>query len=206
MNLVENVWKYRLFSNNLPDKLSWGEVASSGVLLTVGFEGVSWVIGLLGRDSKNSDGNFFLERASNFCFCKSNKKVMAKGYKAVIKRFVVSYIVSFIKHNLWEMNPPITKKPTWSQYQPLDLSWILFNSLAPGIFGCNYQKVIFNLALLLGFFRSSYQNVLRSIPWDLTDDKSTLVQVMAWCRQATSHYLSQCWPRSMSPYGVTRPQ
>ena len=40
----------------------------------------------------------------------------------------------------------------------------------------------------------------------LTDDKSTLVQVMAWCRQATSHYLSQFWPRSMSPYGVTRPQ
>ena len=29
---------------------------------------------------------------------------------------------------------------------------------------------------------------------------------MAWCHQATSHYLSQCWPRSMSPYGITRPQ
>ena len=29
---------------------------------------------------------------------------------------------------------------------------------------------------------------------------------MAWCHQATSHYLSQCWPRSLSPYGVTRPQ
>ena len=39
---------------------------------------------------------------------------------------------------------------------------------------------------------------------NLTDDKSTLVQVMAWCRQATSHYLSQCWPRSMPPYGVAR--
>ena len=37
-------------------------------------------------------------------------------------------------------------------------------------------------------------------------DKSTLVQVMAWCYQATGHYLSQCWPRYMSPYGVTRPQ
>ena len=36
--------------------------------------------------------------------------------------------------------------------------------------------------------------------------QSTLVQVMAWCRQATSHYLSQCWPRFMSPCGVTRPQ
>ena len=41
---------------------------------------------------------------------------------------------------------------------------------------------------------------------DLSDNKSTLVQVMAWCRQATSHYLSQCWPRSRPPNGVTRPQ
>ena len=44
------------------------------------------------------------------------------------------------------------------------------------------------------------------MPLNLTDDKSTLVQVMAWCRQATSHYLSQCWTRSLSPYGVARPQ
>ena len=29
---------------------------------------------------------------------------------------------------------------------------------------------------------------------------------MAWCRQATCHYLSQCWPRSVLPYGITRPQ
>ena len=33
----------------------------------------------------------------------------------------------------------------------------------------------------------------------------TLVQVMAWCRQATSHYMNQCWPRSLPPYGITRP-
>ena len=52
----------------------------------------------------------------------------------------------------------------------------------------------------------SYEIALRWMPLDLTDEKSTLVQVMAWCRQATSHYLSQCWPRSMSPNGVTRPQ
>ena len=44
------------------------------------------------------------------------------------------------------------------------------------------------------------------MPQDLADDKSTLVQVMAWCRQATSHYLNQYWPRSPTPYGVTRPQ
>ena len=31
---------------------------------------------------------------------------------------------------------------------------------------------------------------LRWTSHDLSDDKSTLVQVMAWCRQATSHYLN----------------
>ena len=41
---------------------------------------------------------------------------------------------------------------------------------------------------------------------DLTDDQSTLVQIMAWCHPSTSHYLSQCWPKSMSPYGITRAQ
>ena len=47
---------------------------------------------------------------------------------------------------------------------------------------------------------------LRWMPLDLTDDMSTLVQVMVWCCQATSHYLSQSWPRSLLPYGITRPQ
>ena len=50
------------------------------------------------------------------------------------------------------------------------------------------------------------RQALRWMSLELADDKSTLVQVMAWCRQATSHYLSQCWSRSLSPYGVTRPQ
>ena len=82
----------------------------------------------------------------------------------------------------------------------------VFNSLAPGRFGCNFKNSIFKLALLIGTFRASFDKVLRWMIQDLTDDKSTLVQVMAWCRQATSHHLSQCWPRSMSPYGVIRPQ
>ena len=80
------------------------------------------------------------------------------------------------------------------------------NSLTPGRFGCDYEYAIFNLALLSDIFRSSYDNALRLMSKDLTGNKSTLVEVMAWCRQATSHYLSQCWPRSLSPYGVTRPQ
>ena len=36
--------------------------------------------------------------------------------------------------------------------------------------------------------------------------KLILVQVIALCHQATSHYLSQSWPRFVSPYGLTGPQ
>ena len=42
------------------------------------------------------------------------------------------------------------------------------------------------------------------MPLNTLDEKSTSVQVMAWCRQATSHFLSQCWPRSTSPYSIAR--
>ena len=80
------------------------------------------------------------------------------------------------------------------------------NSLAPGKFQFNFRLVIFKFILVNGGWGISNKIALRWMPPDLTDDKSTLVQVMAWCRQATSHYLSQCWPRSMSPNGITRPQ
>ena len=78
-----------------------------------------------------------------------------------------------------------------------------FNSLAPGKSECESEYVIYNLVLLIGIFRFPHDSAIRSMSQDPTDDKSTLVQVMAWCRQATSHYLSQCW---LSPYGVARPQ
>ena len=63
------------------------------------------------------------------------------------------------------------------------------NSLALGRSGYKFIKSIFTLLLLIGILRS-YDNSLRWVPQDLTNDQSTLVQVMAWCRQATSHYLS----------------
>ena len=39
--------------------------------------------------------------------------------------------------------------------------------------------------------------------WVSNTVKSTLDQVMVWCRQAASHYLSQCRPRSLLPYDMT---
>ena len=82
--------------------------------------------------------------------------------------------------------------------------WI--NSLVPGRSECNSKNVIFSHVLLIGVFRSSHDNALWWMPQDLTDNKSTLVQVMAWCRQAASHYLGQCGLSFLSPYGITRPQ
>ena len=44
------------------------------------------------------------------------------------------------------------------------------------------------------------------MPLNLTNEKSILLQVMAWHCQAPSHYLSQWWPRYKSSYGGIRPQ
>ena len=75
-----------------------------------------------------------------------------------------------------------------------------------GAEGC--RRSLNALLILVLLFASSRpnDNIPRWMPWDLSDDKSTLVQVMASCRQAISHYLSQCWPSSVSPYGVIGPQ
>ena len=82
--------------------------------------------------------------------------------------------------------------------------WV--NSLAPGKFEWNFRYVIFKWISAVDGWGISCEIALISMSLDFTDDQSTLVQVMAWCHQATSHCLSQCWPRSLLPYGVTRPQ
>ena len=81
-----------------------------------------------------------------------------------------------------------------------------FNSLAPGRCGRNFKFIIFKSIPWTDISCAAWKIVVRWIPQNSIDYKSTLVQVMAWCRQATSHCLNRCWPRSMSPYGVTRPQ
>ena len=61
----------------------------------------------------------------------------------------------------------------------------------------------------VSFSNSSYRIVAWALTLALlskfTNENSTLVHVMAWCLMAPSHYLNQCWPRSISPYGVNRP-
>ena len=92
---------------------------------------------------------------------------------------------------------------SYSRYLTKDIG---INSLAPGWFEWNFASVNFKLILVLDDWGISCAILLIWMSLGFTDDKSTLVQVMAWCHQATSHYLNQCWPRSKPPYGVTRSQ
>ena len=112
--------------------------------------------------------------------------------------------------SLWGMisrlNTPLLPANIWLLIAYTYSKALYLNSLAPGRSECDSKNVIFNLVLLISIFRSCHDNALQWMPKNLTDDKSTLIQVMAWCRQATSHYLSQCWLSFLSPYGVTRPQ
>ena len=64
------------------------------------------------------------------------------------------------------------------------------NSFTPGTLKWKFKFVSFHLILVIDGGGIYCVITLRKMSSDLTDDKSTLVQVMAWCRQATSHYLS----------------
>ena len=80
------------------------------------------------------------------------------------------------------------------------------DSLTPGKFEWNVTQVILKLIFVIDGWGISCEIALKWLLLDLIDDKSTLFQVMAWCHQAPSHYLKQCWPSFVMPYGVIRPQ
>ena len=88
----------------------------------------------------------------------------------------------------------------------LVLQCSFINSLAPGRFEWKFSLVIFKLNLAIDGLGISCEIALRWLSLKLTDDESTLAQVMAWCLMAPSHHLSQCWLNYISTYGTTRPQ
>ena len=76
-----------------------------------------------------------------------------------------------------------------------------FNSLVPRRGDCNFEGIICKLITQANSLGTHCEIALRRMPRSLSNQKSTLAQVTAWCCQAPSHYLSQCSPRSMSIYG-----
>ena len=64
----------------------------------------------------------------------------------------------------------------WSYLrQAVEQTFQWFNSLAPGRFQRNWRKVIFQLILVIDGWSISCKIVLKWMPMDLTDGKSTLV-------------------------------
>ena len=96
--------------------------------------------------------------------------------------------------------------PSWGSVCYLQQSNLIIISMVAGRFEGSFRQIIFQLILLIDSWAIWSEIVLRWMPQDLTDAKPLLVWVMAWCHQAASHYLSQCWPRSLWPHGVSRPQ
>ena len=73
------------------------------------------------------------------------------------------------------------------------------NSLACERCGCNLILVFYSHIKdrYPKQFLKIASGALKWMAQDLSDDLWTLVQVLAWCHQATSHYLSQYWLRFM---------
>ena len=65
-------------------------------------------------------------------------------------------------------------------------------------------SVFFKPILLINIQSSPCEIDQMWMPQIRIDDESALIQVLAWYRQVTSHYLTRCWPNTVSWYGVTR--
>ena len=58
----------------------------------------------------------------------------------------------------------------------------------------NFKSVIFERVSRIKFMNTCTKVARRCMPENTLNDKLTLVRVVGWCCQTTSHYLSRCWP------------
>ena len=73
-----------------------------------------------------------------------------------------------------------------------EFSCMKIGVLAPGKCSGKFKSIIFKCITQKSSLDTHCEIGLRWMLENLTNDKSTLLQVMAWCRQAPSHYLSPC--------------
>ena len=74
---------------------------------------------------------------------------------------------------------------------------IFFNSLSPERCNNSFKIITFKLISQKINVNSRCELVVKWMQQNIANGKTTLIQVMAWCRQATCHYLSQCWMASL---------
>ena len=69
-----------------------------------------------------------------------------------------------------------------------------------GVYRRCYKRVVFKLISRI------YWTFPVKLPLNKCRKTSLMIQLIAFCRQKTNHYLNQGWPISMTRHGVTRPQ
>ena len=62
---------------------------------------------------------------------------------------------------------------------------LLLKSLTPGRYGSNFRSMIFKLSMQNSSLGTCCQIAIRRKPQKIIDDRSTLVQVKAWCQAIT---------------------
>ena len=109
---------------------------------------------------------------------------------------ICSYGYHWQKHNIVSGNclvlwgkKPWAEQDTWCNNAPL---WDSASTQWPMGDVAVISKVQFSNLLYRIVAWAFTVELLSWLLQDLAKEKSTVVQVMAWCRQATSHYLSQC--------------
>ena len=85
-----------------------------------------------------------------------------------------------------------------------ELTPMALNSSPPRQFGGKIADDIFKCIFVNENDWISIKISLKFIPKSPIDNKSVLDQVMAWRRQAPSHYLNQCWPSFLTHICGTR--
>ena len=82
----------------------------------------------------------------------------------------------------------------------LDLNCIYYSNHCPLGIWLWYQRCKFP-TMVIYILSIQINNDMEWLPEDFVDSKSTLIQVMCWCRHLSYHYLISCWqspePRSM---------
>ena len=115
---------------------------------------------------------------------------------------------SEICHWWWRYMPKVlhtTKQHLMYMLQGVLKRW-RFNTLRLGQNGCHFPDKIFKCIFLNESVWISIRMSLEFVPKVPRNNIPALVQIMAWCLQATSHYLNQWWPSLPTHICITRPQ
>ena len=118
-------------------------------------------------------------------------------------RIAIKISLKFVPKSPIDNIPALFQIMAWRQPGNKPLSEAMMVSLLTHICIARAQWVKKYIWLLIFSIMSCTRDCTGK---NVNDPMSTLVQVMAWCHQWTSYYLSHCWTISMSSYGIATSQ